>query len=44
MCRISVVYNGPVGAGAGRTADHLTVLFNQKVLAVQKAMTYTALL
>ena len=25
------------GAGAGRTADHLTVLFSQKVLAVRKA-------
>jgi hypothetical protein len=27
----------PVGAGAGRTAGHLTVLFSQKVLAVRKA-------
>jgi len=27
----------PAGAGAGRTADHLTVLFSQKVLAVRKA-------
>jgi len=26
----------PAGAGAGRTADHLTVLFSQKVLAVRK--------
>jgi hypothetical protein len=34
----------PAGAGAGRTADHLTVLFSQKVLAVQKPMTYTDLL
>jgi len=25
----------PAGAGAGRTADHLTVLFSQKVLAVR---------
>jgi len=27
----------PAGAGPGRTADHLTVLFSQKVLAVRKA-------
>ena len=27
----------PAGAGAGRTADHLTVLFSQKVLAVRSA-------
>ena len=27
----------PAGAGAGRTADYLTVLFSQKVLAVRKA-------
>ncbi len=27
----------PAGAGAGRTADHLTVRFSQKVLAVRKA-------
>jgi len=27
----------PAGAGAGRTADHLTFLFSQKVLAVQSA-------
>ena len=27
----------PAGAGAGRTANHLTVLFSQKVLAVRKA-------
>ena len=27
----------PAGAGAGRTADHLTFLFSQKVLAVRKA-------
>ena len=26
----------PAEAGAGRTADHLTVLFSQKVLAVRK--------
>ena len=26
----------PAGAGAGHTADHLTVLFSQKVLAVRK--------
>jgi len=25
------------GAGAGRTADHLAVLFSQKVLAVRKS-------
>ena len=34
----------PAGAGAGRTADHLTVLFSQNILAAQKAMTYTDLL
>ena len=27
----------PAGAGAGRTADHLAVLFSQKVLAVRKS-------
>ena len=27
----------PAAAGAGRTADHLTVLFSQKILAVRKA-------
>jgi len=27
----------PAAAGAGRTADHLTVLFSQKVLAVRRA-------
>jgi hypothetical protein len=27
----------PAGAGAGRTADHLTFLFSQKTLAVRKA-------
>ena len=27
----------PAGAGAGRTADHLVVLFSQKILAVRKA-------
>ena len=27
----------PAVAGAGRTADHLTVLFSQKVLAVREA-------
>jgi hypothetical protein len=27
----------PAGAGAGRTADHLMILFSQKVLAVRKA-------
>jgi len=26
----------PGGAGAARTADHLTVLFSQKILAVRK--------
>ncbi len=26
----------PVGAGAARTAGHLTVLFSQKILAVRK--------
>jgi len=27
----------PVGAGAARTANHLAVLFSQKVLAVRKS-------
>ena len=27
----------PAVPGAGRTADHLTVLFSQKILAVRKA-------
>ena len=27
----------PAGAGTDRTADHLTALFSQKVLAVRKA-------
>ena len=27
----------PAGAGAGRTADHLTFLFSQKILAVREA-------
>ncbi len=27
----------PAGAGAGSTADHLTILFSQKILAVRKA-------
>jgi len=27
----------PAGAGAGRTADHLTILFSQKILAVRKS-------
>ena len=27
----------PAGAGAGRTADHLAVLFSQKILAVRNA-------
>ena len=26
----------PAGAGAARTADHLTVLFSQKILAVRR--------
>ena len=34
----------PAAAGAGSTADHLTVLFNQKVLAVRKPIAYTDLL
>jgi len=33
-----------VPSGAGRTADHLTFLFNRKILAAQKPMTYTDLL
>jgi len=27
----------PAGAGPGRTADHLTILFSQEVLAVRSA-------
>jgi len=27
----------PAGAGAGRTADHLAILFRQEILAVRKA-------
>jgi hypothetical protein len=27
----------PQGAGAGRTADHLAILFSQKILAVRKS-------
>jgi hypothetical protein len=27
----------PAGAGAGRTAGHLAVLFSQKILAVRKS-------
>ncbi len=34
----------PAAAGAACTAGHFPVLFSQKVFAVQKAMTYTALL
>ena len=34
----------PAGAGAACAADHLTVLFSQKVLAAQKAIAYTDLL
>jgi len=34
----------PAGAGAGRTADHLTALFSQKILAVRKPIAYTDLL
>ncbi len=31
------IRESPAGAGAGRTANHLTVLFSQKVLAVRSA-------
>ena len=34
----------PAEAGADRTADHLTVLLSQKVLAVRKPIAYTDLL
>jgi hypothetical protein len=34
----------PGGAGAACAAWHFTVLFSKKVLAAQKAMTYTDLL
>jgi hypothetical protein len=34
----------PAAAGAACAASHRTVLFTQKVLAAQKAMTYTDLL
>ena len=30
-------WGSPAGAGAGRTADHLAVLFSQKILAVRSA-------
>ncbi len=30
-------WESPAGAGAGRTANHLAVLFSQKVLAVRSA-------
>jgi hypothetical protein len=30
-------WESPAGAGAGRTADHLTFLFSQKILAVRSA-------
>ena len=29
--------NGPAGAGAGRTADHITVLFSQKIIEVRES-------
>ncbi len=29
--------NGPAGAGAGRTADHITVLFSQKIFEVRES-------
>jgi hypothetical protein len=31
------IRESPAGAGAGRTADHLTFLFSQKILAVRKS-------
>jgi hypothetical protein len=34
----------PAGAGAACAASHRTVIFSQKILAVQKPMTYTDLL
>jgi len=34
----------PAGAGAACAAGHKMILFSQKVLAAQKAMTYTDLL
>jgi len=34
----------PAAAGAGCAAGHKTVLFIQKILTAQKAMTYTDLL
>ncbi len=34
----------PAAAGAACTAGHRAVPFSQKILAAQKAMTYTALL
>jgi len=40
-CRVSknrdTRRESPAGAGAGRTADHLAILFSQKVLAVRSA-------
>ena len=34
----------PAGAGAACAAEHITVLFSQKVLAAQKPIAYTDLL
>jgi len=34
----------PAGAGAACAASHFPAFFSQRILAVQKAMTYTALL
>jgi len=44
MAKTVTPAGAPGGAGAGRTADHLTVLFSQKILAVRKAIAYTDLL
>jgi len=36
--------DSPTAAGAACAASHKTILFSQKILAAQKAMTYTDLL
>lgn len=39
-CRVGKIVTpagAPRGVGAGPTADHLTVLFSQKILAVRKS-------
>ena len=44
MAKTVTPAGAPGGAGAACAAGYLTLLFNQKVLAAQKPMTYTDLL